>query len=91
VRRSALTLRPNDLLQFRAITDACAKGRRRYDLGEVTEHDEGLAAFKRKWGAQGRRLERYEYPPLVGDNAGGGNGPGSARRVAQAAWYVPLT
>lgn len=62
-RASALTMRPNDLLQWRAISDACTDGYRRYDLGEVAEGDEGLMHFKSKWGAQPRRLQRYSCPP----------------------------
>lgn len=62
-RSSALALRPNDLLQWRAISDACTDGYRRYDLGEVAEGDEGLMGFKSKWGAQPRRLQRYSCPP----------------------------
>jgi CelD/BcsL family acetyltransferase involved in cellulose biosynthesis len=60
--REELSLRPNDIIQWQAIHDACREGFRRYDLGEVAEHDEGLALFKGKWGAEPRRLHRYYYP-----------------------------
>jgi len=61
--RSEFSLRPNDLLQWQAIRDACADGFQHYDLGEVADGEEGLAHFKRKWGAQERRLQRYSSPP----------------------------
>lgn len=60
--RSAFHYRPNDMLQWHSIHEACAEGYRRYDLGEVAEHHDGLAHFKRKWGAEPRRLHRYSHP-----------------------------
>lgn len=63
VDRTMLSLRPNEVLQWDAIHDACAAGCRRYDLGEVTEHQEGLADFKRKWGGRPERLHRFLAPP----------------------------
>lgn len=62
VVRTAFHLRPNDLLQWQAITDACREGYCRYDLGEVAEHSEGLADFKSKWGTEPQRLWRYSGP-----------------------------
>jgi len=62
-RRDALALRPNDIIQWHAIREACARGCRRYDLGEVADSDHGLADFKAKWGAEPRRFYRYYYPP----------------------------
>lgn len=61
-RENQLSLRPNDLLQWRAIHDAQAAGHRFYDFGEVAADDEGLADFKRKWGARPRQLWRHYYP-----------------------------
>ena len=61
-RREDLPLRPNDVIQWRAIQDACADGFRYYDLGEVTKNNQGLAEFKSKWGAEARLLYRYYYP-----------------------------
>jgi len=55
-------LRPNDLLQWCAIHDACARGFRWYDLGEVPADNPNLAEFKRKWGALPKPLYRYYYP-----------------------------
>jgi Acetyltransferase (GNAT) domain len=60
--KSYLSLRPNDLLQWRAIHDAQAAGYRFYDFGEVDADDQGLADFKRKWGAQPHQLWRHYYP-----------------------------
>ena len=61
--RSALALRPNEVLQWEAIHDACRRGFERYDLGEVTGGNEGLAEFKRKWGADEVQMHRYYHPP----------------------------
>ena len=61
--RSALPLRPNEVLQWEAIHDACRRGFERYDLGEVTAGRAGLAEFKRKWGADEVQLHRYYHPP----------------------------
>ncbi len=90
--RSALALRPNEVLQWEAIHDACRRGFERYDLGEVTAGDAGLAEFKRKWGADEVLLHRYYYPPpdphANGDGDGGG---GVVKRALTAAWpRLPL-
>ena len=94
VRRSALALRPNDLLQWHAIEAACRDGRRFYDLGEVSDGNEGLAAFKRKWGATERRLWRYYHPapPEAAETEPVQHRRGSsARALATRAWRrVPL-
>ena len=85
--RSALALRPNEVLQWEAIHDACRRGFERYDLGEVTEDRAGLADFKRKWGADEVQLHRYHHPPAEpGDEGGGG-----MTRVATSVWpRLPL-
>jgi hypothetical protein len=61
--RSQLEYRPNDVIQWKAITDACGAGFSRYDFGEVASDNEGLADFKQKWGAAPVDLHRYQYPP----------------------------
>ncbi len=61
-RQQDLGLRPNDLIQWRALHDACEAGLRWYDFGEVEQAQVGLAEFKGKWGAQPRALHRYYYP-----------------------------
>jgi hypothetical protein len=58
-RRDAFALRPNDIIQWHAIHDACRRGFRWYDLGEVAEDHPMLADFKSKWGANPTRLYRY--------------------------------
>jgi Acetyltransferase (GNAT) domain len=83
VRRRAFALRPNDLVQWEAIHRAARDGRREYDLGEVVEHHEGLADFKRKWGAEPRRLHRLYLPPPVEPPDPGDAQPGSARQAAE--------
>jgi hypothetical protein len=93
-RRSALALKPNDVLQWRALHDAAAEGYARYDLGEVEEGNEGLAHFKRKWGAHATRLHRYSFPASVsapGDASAPGGDGGRVTVLARRAWRrVPL-
>ena len=64
--RQSLSLRPNDLILYKAIQDAQASGFQELDFGEVTDSTEGLAQFKSKWGAEERWLHRYYCPPLRG-------------------------
>jgi CelD/BcsL family acetyltransferase involved in cellulose biosynthesis len=88
-RRSALALRPNEVLQWEAINTACRDGHEVYDLGEVVEGDTGLAEFKRKWGAEESRLHRYHHPPPAGGAEAGEDG--RLARVAGAVWpRLPL-
>lgn len=61
-RRQDRSLRPNDLLQWQAIQDACASGFCHYDFGEVDENNASLAQFKSKWGTEQKLLYRYYYP-----------------------------
>jgi CelD/BcsL family acetyltransferase involved in cellulose biosynthesis len=60
--RNLLSFRPNDAIHWEAITAACRAGFRRYDFGEVSDGNEGLAEFKGKWGARPIDLYRYHYP-----------------------------
>jgi hypothetical protein len=87
----ALTFSPMDLVQWTMIHDACAAGARRYDLGEVPEGNEGLARFKRKWGAEPERLHRYYHPPSTAPESAGYGDQGAALALAERAWQrVPL-
>ncbi len=91
-RRRALSLKPNDVLQWRAMHDAAADGYERYDLGEVADGNAGLAHFKRKWGTQATRLYRYTLPAASPradtPDADGGHG---AQALARRVWRrVPL-
>lgn len=70
-RFSALALRPNDILYWTAINDACRAGYKHFDFGEVPEGNTELARYKMKWGAAPVRLYRYYYPapPEAADNS----------------------
>lgn len=89
-RRDQLGLHPNDILQWQAIQDACKKGFRRYDFGEVEEGQEGLIGFKVKWGAKPIRSYRYYYPapeslPVLGTSSRG------VERWVSTIWrHIPL-
>lgn len=92
VDRTTLSLRPNEVLQWDAIHDACAAGCRRYDLGEVTEEQEGLADFKRKWGGRPERVHRFLAPPPAEPAvATDGGDRGRAALLGRRLWQrVPL-
>ena len=88
--RQHMHLRPNDVIQWTALHDACRDGFRRYDLGEVDEDDPGLADFKRKWGAEPTLLYRY-YSPAPSDAERRAMRSGRVRRIARRGWRrVPL-
>ena len=90
--RSRLHEGANDVLQLEAITRLTATGHRRYDLGEVVEGDEGLARFKRKWGAQPTRLHRYYAPAPTDPPEPGGGVAGALHDAATRAWArAPLS
>jgi hypothetical protein len=90
-RQEELSLNPNHLIHWQVIQDAWREGFRRCDLGEVADHDEGLSAFKSKWGAEPRRLHRYYYP-APRELESGVFAPGSrTRQLADAVWRrLPL-
>ncbi len=80
------SLHSNDALQWRAIQDACAEGYRCYNFGEVPKNNQGLAAFKSKWGAEPTWLYSYYYPgtrELEGRISAERN---HAQRLMLAAW-----
>ena len=52
----SLRFRPNHLLFWTAIEEACARGDRRFDFGRTDLNNYGLRAFKSGWGAEERPL-----------------------------------
>ena len=79
-------LRANDVIQWRAIQDACAGDFRYYDLGEVTKDNQGLAEFKSKWNAEPTWLYRYYYPAPRELETNILDSTGRAHQVASAVW-----
>jgi len=61
-RQEEQALRPNDILHWQAIQDACTAGFRWYDFGDVELENEGLARYKSKWGAEAKMVYDYSYP-----------------------------
>jgi hypothetical protein len=61
-------LQPNDLIQWEAIHWAARSGFREYDLGEVPNDAQQLAAYKAKWGGEERLLYRYYHPQMISEN-----------------------
>jgi len=88
--RTQLEFRPNDAIQWTAITDACRAGLRRYDFGEVAEGNDGLVDFKEKWGGVPVALFRYDYPEQR-EIERGVLAAGGLRARAERAWHrLPL-
>lgn len=72
---SAWPLRPNNLLFWTAIREACEAGRHTFDFGRTDLDNAGLRAFKSSWGAREAPLV---YSTLGGKTvAAGGARPGS--------------
>jgi lipid II:glycine glycyltransferase (peptidoglycan interpeptide bridge formation enzyme) len=67
-----LGLRPNNLLFADAIRRACAAGHTTLDFGRTDTDNEGLAAFKRSWGAEERTLSYTYLAERVPRSAGAG-------------------
>jgi len=87
--RSSLALRPNDLIIWTAAIDAVRRGFRRFDLGEVSTGQSGLAKFKQKWGANVTRLYRYYSPPVAAPETP--DADIHPHRIATAVWQrLPL-
>ena len=68
------TLRANDAILWHFQQNAHHKGFRHLDLGEVADGNDGLFAFKHKWGVVERTIYHYYYPAAVQhqDTRGGG-------------------
>ena len=89
---SNLGLRPNDIMYWQAINDACREGFRVFDFGEVPDGDEGQARFKLKWGAEPVRLYRYYYPDFQDATHSASDSGTVLERAAKTIWqYLPLT
>lgn len=59
--RGAWALRPNHLLFWHAIREACERGHRRFDFGRSDPEAEGLRAFKSAWGAIEEPLRYHAF------------------------------
>ncbi len=55
--------RPNHLIFWTAIQEACARGDRRFDFGRTDLGNDGLRAFKSSWGGQERPLIHSTLEP----------------------------
>ena len=62
-----LHLRPNNLLFWTAIKEACLKGYQIFDLGKTDTKQSGLRRFKSGWSAKEKELY-YTYFPDAPDN-----------------------
>lgn len=61
-----LSLAPNNLLLWTAITLGCTQGYETFDLGRTATDNQGLMEFKRRWGAIQEPLPYYYYPAVAG-------------------------
>ena len=86
-----LSLRPNDVIQWQAINEACAAGYRFFDFGEVPDGHSDLAKFKTKWGSVPVRLYRYYYPACKDVDNGNAESQGYKESLRNAIWRrLPL-
>ena len=91
-REEDQALRPNDVLHWRAIQDACTDGFRWYDFGDVELGNEGRARYKSKWGAKANMAYDYSYPAPDGERSSDqGLSRYRAQQLIQAAWqHLPI-
>lgn len=90
-RLKDLSLRPNDVIQWQAINEACAAGYRFFDFGEVPDGNSDLAKFKSKWGSEPVRLYRYYYPASKDVNHGPADSHSYKESLRNAIWRrLPL-
>ena len=61
-----LYLRPNHLLMWNAIQNACKEGFEYFDFGKSSIENEGLIEFKRRWGAEEFDITHFYYPAING-------------------------
>ena len=86
-REEDQSLRPNDLLHWRAIQHACARGLRWYDFGDVSFRNSGLARYKSKWGAEAKTAYDYSYPAHHHEmNGAKGHSRNATRQLMLATW-----
>ncbi len=84
-------LRPNDIIYWKAINEACSKGFEFFDFGEVAEGRPELARYKSKWGSKPVRLYRYYYPAPRNLEIGVAEPEGYPKLLTQAVWRrLPL-
>lgn len=58
--------RPNYLLVWQAIERACQESYRYYNFGRTHPENRHLAAFKKHWGSEEKRVSYYYYPEVRG-------------------------
>jgi CelD/BcsL family acetyltransferase involved in cellulose biosynthesis len=86
-----LQFRPNDVIQWHAINEACKNGFEIFDFGEVPDGNSDLAKFKSKWGAEPTRLYRYYYPAPPTRESSTGESKSRPRQLAENLWRrLPL-
>jgi Acetyltransferase (GNAT) domain len=86
-----LPYRPNDIIQWNAINEACKNGFKTFDFGEVPDGNADLAKFKKKWGAEPTRLHRYYYPAPPAPQSSAGESKSRATKLAENVWRrLPL-
>ena len=84
--RRHLDKRPNNLLFAEAITRACAAGAHTFDFGRTDLDNEGLAAFKRAWGAEERQVAYVRLRNSVAESRDSGGVPVAVQRLI---WHSP--
>ncbi len=78
----AWSLRPNNLIIWRAVQAACERGCRWFDFGRTDAGNDGLRAYKRSWGAV---EESLVYGTLGGPTDCGSSDHGRVGRLLESA------
>lgn len=78
---NALSLRPNNLLFWEAIRRFRNQGFQTLHFGRTDLENEGLARFKRGWGAEERLLLYHRFDLGASSFVNGGKGPGTSYRL----------
>jgi CelD/BcsL family acetyltransferase involved in cellulose biosynthesis len=82
--RAQLGKRPNNLLFAEVIRRACEDGARLLDFGRTDMDNEGLAAFKRGWGAEEHLLHYVRLGAAGPARPGGGGVPRTVKKLIAA-------
>ena len=61
-----LQYRPNHLLMWHAIKNACKEGYEYFDFGKSSIDNVGLIEFKRRWGTEEFDITHFYYPEIYG-------------------------
>ena len=84
-----LDYHPNDAITWQEMEEGGKEGFRYLDFGKTPADNTGLAQYKKKWGAEERKLYYYYYPKVP--NLMGSNRQGTKFKIVTGVWRrLPL-